>query len=91
MLKNIVQQATNTQTLERMRRTFVSFRTDYYLDIEERIMKGIISTFIIVTVASVIFILTRMYVWTKLNPLVLSLDNNIVWAFGTILVKLFKY
>ena len=91
MLKKIVQQATDTRTLERMRRIFVSFRTDYYLDIEERIMKGIISTFIIVTVVSVIFILTRMYVWTKLNPLVLSFDNNIVWAFRTFLVKLFKY
>ena len=89
--KSIDQQATNTQTLERMRRTFVSFRTDYYLDIEERIMKGIISTFIIVTVASVIFTLTRMYVWTKLNPSVLSPDNYIIWAFGTFLAKLFKY
>ena len=89
--KTTNEQATNLQTLERLRKTYVSFRTDYYLDIQERIMKGVISTFIIVTVASIIFTITRMYVWTKLNPSVLSPDNYLIWALGTFLSKLFKY
>ena len=72
-------------------RVKTSFRTDYYMDIEKRIMKGVIATFIIVTAASVIFTITRMYIWTKLNPSALSPDNYITWAMGTGLMKLFKY
>ena len=71
--------------------TKVSFRSDYYMDIEKRIMKGVIATFIIVTSASIIFTITRMYVWTKLNPSILSPDNYLTWAIGTGLIKLFKY
>ena len=81
----------NTNTEINYKGHKVSFRTDYYMDIEKRIMKGVIATFVIVTVASFIFTITRMYIWTKLNPSPLSPDNYLTWALGTGLMKLFKY
>ena len=68
----------------------VKFYSEYTMNLDN-FMKGAKIIFGIITALAFIVVIGRMYVWTKLNPSVLSPDNYYLWFLITFIFKVFKY
>ena len=71
-------------------RVVVKFTSQYWMDLGN-FMRGAKWTFAVVTALAGIVVICRMYVWTKLNPSVLSPDNYYLWFLYTTFFKILKY
>ena len=69
-------------------RVVVKFTSQYWMDLGN-FMRGAKWTFAVVTALAGIVVICRMYVWTKLNPSVLSPDNYYLWFLYTTFFKIF--
>ena len=68
----------------------VTFISEYFTD-EKNIIKGIAVFFIIAIIIVVIVVCVRMYVWTILNPYILSPDNYCLYFLLNLIMKIFKF
>ena len=68
----------------------VFFSSNYFMN-PKKILRGIFVFLIIALVIVVIIVIVRMYIWTILNPYILSPDNYCLYCLYNFIKKLFKY